>query len=106
LPTLTAQQKKILIISSNAFGFLGCMLCHKPLFKPQMEGSFNDDWGLDGPGKIKYFNGKVEEGDFKNSLLHGPGKVSHPDGSKAEGEFENGFVKWARGDDRRPGNPL
>jgi len=25
-------------------------------------------------GKIKYFNGKVEEGDFKNSLLHGQGK--------------------------------
>jgi len=55
LPTLTAQQKKILIISSIAFGFLAACYAISRCFKPQMEGSFNDDGGLDGPGKDQVF---------------------------------------------------
>lgn len=105
LPSFTAQQKKILVIASIAFGVLAawyvasrCCLTAKNLNGPGTKllpdgtvenGEFKDD-KLNGLGSISFPNGGVESGLFSNGELHGKGKISFADGTVWEGEFSNG----------------
>ena len=81
LPALTAQQKKILIIASLAFGFITALyVASRCRFQAQL---------LNGQGKITPPNGDVLEGEFKNGKLNGPGKITFSDGVVHEGEFKD-----------------
>lgn len=45
---------------------------------------------MEGRGVLKYQNGKVYKGDFKNDKRHGLGIMSWPDGRIHQGLWENG----------------
>ena len=54
------------------------------------EGQFKN-WKYEGKGKITFKNGGSYEGDFYNNLIHGKGKYIYPDGKIYEGNFQNGL---------------
>lgn len=86
LPTLTAQNKKILLIASAAIGFLAA--CY--LAKRYCCCSFTYEPPLNGPGRKNWPCGVEEEGEFSNDILHGQGKRTYPSGTVKEGQFKDG----------------
>lgn len=83
LPSLTAQQKKIILVASIALGILAavwyvmnrCSFAAKP---------------LDGPVKITYEDGSIDEGEYKNGDRDGLWKLTKTDGSVMEAEYIDG----------------
>ena len=57
----------------------------------------------DGFGKLKFKDGTIYEGEFKDDKYNGKGKIIYSDNSEYEGEFHNnlkegqGIFKWADG---------
>ena len=86
MPSLSAQQKKILIIASLAFACLtACYMINRSCFRAKIK---------NGEGRNSYLFGLiVQEGTFKNGKLNGQGKtilnIPLLVRLEEEGEFEN-----------------
>ena len=118
MPSLTSQQKKIIVIVSIAFGLLAALrvasrYCFKnvsaeknqPDVKPKLdletkqtktypdgsvaEGEFKNE-KLHGHGNKPFYDGSAEEEEFLDGELHGQGKKTFSDGKVKEGEFKHG----------------
>jgi hypothetical protein len=100
LPSLTSQQKRILIVASIAFGVLAaCLIACRCCFKLQISFISDDDddsAGNNSPQssltKITLTDGTIMEGsDFdENGKLQGQGKITFPTGEVHQGEFRDG----------------
>jgi hypothetical protein len=109
--SLTAKQKKILLITSLALiavGFIAALFAisryrnsHSPLkdqvtpiqvtpIKDRVKLMSDDDGVLNGNGKRIYPDGSKANGDFKNGKLHGTGTLYMADGTIQKGEFKKG----------------
>lgn len=88
LPSISAQQKKILVIASIAFAILAALYAASHCcFEEEI---------LNGPGKKTNPNGSVSEGEFKDGKLHGQGKMTFKNGEVWEGEFKQGKLKQGK----------
>lgn len=98
LPSLTPQQRKIVLIASLAFACLvACYaMCYCWKIIKGSDGSVYEgkmiDGLLEGHGKITYVKGRIEEGEFANGKLHGQGKKIIPDWGVEEGKFKDGKI--------------
>lgn len=55
--------------------------------------SFLKEQWTDGFRRVRYSNGMIYEGNFKNTMREGMGKVYYTDGSIYEGEFKNNNIE-------------
>ena len=89
LPTLTAQQKKILVIASIALGFLAALyLAGRRCFTAEL---------LEGQGKKTFPDGTIGEGEFKGGMLHGQAKKTYPDKALEKSDLEHSSQKLPDG---------
>ena len=97
LPTLTAQQKKILIIASIALGFLAALYlaarcCSQDEISDGQDKKNFPDGTLEKSdlehNRQTLPDGTIGEGEFKGGMLHGKGKKTYPDGTVLEGHFD------------------